>query len=138
MPGCPLSLVQPFSGNSLYHPSALLRLSIQDLDLLISVSRRSLSSIAMPFTSDTYRGRGGYAPRRGRGGWSQPFAKRQDPVKPDLQKHPLGDLILALQRSDLKPLQVHQVSPLQIHSCQYVTSYNWLANEIPTVTVPGW
>ncbi|KAF2995558.1 hypothetical protein E8E13_003733 [Curvularia kusanoi] len=90
----------------------------------------------MPFTSDTYRGRGGFAPRRGRGGWSQPFAKRQDP-KPDLQKHPLGDLILALQRSDLKPLQAHQVSPLQIQSCKYVTSYNWLANEISTVTVPG-
>ena len=85
----------------------------------------------------SYRGRGGYAQRRGRGGWSQPFAKRQDSTKPDLQKHPLGDLISTVRRSDLRPLHLDSTPSLHIQGCKYVTSYNWLDSKDPTVVVPG-
>lgn len=80
----------------------------------------------------SYRGRGGYAPRRGRGGWS-----RQGSIKPDLQKHPLGDLISTVRRSDLKPSHLDLTPPLHIQGCEYVASYNWLDSKDPTVVVPG-
>lgn len=85
----------------------------------------------------SYRSRGGYAPRRGRGGWSQPFAKRQDATKPDIQKHPLGDLILKVRKYDLRLSHLDPVPSLHIQGCEYVTSYNWLASKDPTVVVPG-
>ncbi|KAG9201362.1 hypothetical protein G6514_005734 [Epicoccum nigrum] len=92
----------------------------------------------MSSMSSSYRGRGGYAPRRGRGGgWSQPFAKRQDSIKPDLQKHPLGDLIFTVQKSDLRSPRLDLTASLHIQGCEYVTSYNWLASKDPTVVVPG-
>lgn len=81
--------------------------------------------------------RGGYAPRRGRGGWSRPFVKRQEPVKPDLTKHPLGELLVSLQPSDLEPSQTDLLFPSCIEDCQYVTSYNWLAGKNTTILVPG-
>jgi hypothetical protein len=87
--------------------------------------------------SSSYRGRGGYAPRRGRGGWSQPFAKRQDSTKPDLQKHPLGDLICTIRNPDLRPSHLDPTPSLHIQGCEYVASYNWLNSTDPTVVVPG-
>ncbi|KAJ4985499.1 geranylgeranyl pyrophosphate synthetase [Stagonosporopsis vannaccii] len=83
------------------------------------------------------RGRGGYAPRRGRGGWSRPFIKRQEPVKPDLNKHPLGELLLTVRPSDLRPSNTKPLPLPHINDCQYVTSYNWVAGKDSTILVPG-
>ncbi|KAJ8119009.1 hypothetical protein OPT61_g112 [Boeremia exigua] len=92
----------------------------------------------MSFNTGPGRGRGGgYAPRRGRGGRSQPFVKRQEPVKPDLNKHPLGELILRLQPADLRASPTDLSSPPHIEDCQYVTSYNWVAGKDSTILVPG-
>jgi hypothetical protein len=98
---------------------------------------QNLHFTTMSSIPSSYRGRGGYAPRRGRGGWSQPFAKRQDSIKPNLQKHPLGDLISTVGRSDLRPSHLDLTPPLHIQGCEYVTSYNWLDSKDPTVVVPG-
>lgn len=74
---------------------------------------------------------------RGRGGWSQSRGKHQEPAPPDLLKHPLGDLICAIQTCDLAP-PLADPSPLpQIHDTRYVTSYNWLAGKDCTISVPG-
>ncbi|KAH6625604.1 hypothetical protein C7974DRAFT_472936 [Boeremia exigua] len=81
--------------------------------------------------------RGGYAPRRGRGGSTRPFVKRQEPVKPDLDKYPLGELLLTLRPSDLMPPTTGLPSSPHINDCQYVTSYNWLASQDRTILVPG-
>ncbi|KZM23539.1 uncharacterized protein EKO05_0011279 [Ascochyta rabiei] len=89
----------------------------------------------MSFMTSLSGGRGGYAPRRGRGGSSRPFVKRQDPVKPDLTKYPLGELLVSLRTSNLEPSNTHLSLP-QIEDCQYVASYNWLA-EHSTILVPG-
>lgn len=83
------------------------------------------------------RGRGGYAPRRGRGGWAHPFVKRQEPTKPDTTKHPLGQLITSLKNSDLESSQANMLPLSHISNCQYVTSYNWLRDKKPTILVPG-
>ncbi len=91
-----------------------------------------MSFNAMPGT-----GRGGFAPKRGRGGWSRPFVKRQEPVKPDLTKHPLGDLLLRLQVSDLVSESTDQLLSVRIEDCQYVTSYNWVAGNGSSILVPG-
>ncbi|KAJ4343626.1 hypothetical protein N0V95_006634 [Ascochyta clinopodiicola] len=89
----------------------------------------------MSFMTNLSSGRGGYAPRRGRGGSSRPFAKRQDPVIPDLSKHPLGELLVSLRTSNLDPSHT-PLSLSRIEHCQYVTSYNWLADH-SAILVPG-
>ncbi|XPT03396.1 hypothetical protein M3J09_012489 [Ascochyta lentis] len=91
----------------------------------------------MSFMPGSSSGRGGYAPRRGRGGSYRPFVKRQEPRKPDLTKHPLGELLVSLQTSDLE--SPHDSLPLssRIDDCRYVTSYNWLAGNDHTILVPG-
>jgi hypothetical protein len=80
--------------------------------------------------------RGGFAPRRGRGrgGRASLFTKTREPMKPDLDKHPLGDLVKEFHSSDLslKPIDLAEIS-----DCQYVASYNWLNDEVPTIVVPG-
>jgi hypothetical protein len=80
--------------------------------------------------------RGGFAPRRGRGrGGRVPFfAKPKEQVKPDLERHPLGDLIKEFRNSDLslKPAALAEIS-----DCQYVASYNWLNGKVPTIAIPG-
>ena len=91
----------------------------------------------MSFVPGPARGRGGYAPRRGRGGWSRPSVKRQVPAKPDLTRHPLGDLLVSLQPSDLELSQIIVPTSSRIDGCQYVTSYNWLIGEDSTILVPG-
>lgn len=93
--------------------------------------------ITMSFVSGSRNGRGGYAPRRGRGGWSRPLTKRQEPVKPDLIKHPLGELLVSLRPADLEPPQDALPTPPLIKDCQYVTSYNWLAGKDTTILIPG-
>jgi hypothetical protein len=80
--------------------------------------------------------RGGFAPRRGRGrGGKAPFfAKTRELVKPDLEKYPLGDIVKDVQSSklSLKPIDL-----AEIYGCQYVASYNWLNDEVPTIVIPG-
>jgi hypothetical protein len=80
--------------------------------------------------------RGGFAPRRGRGrgGRAPLFAKTRESTKPDLEKHPLGSLVKELRSSDLslKPIDLAEIS-----DCQYVASYNWLRDEVPTIVIPG-
>jgi hypothetical protein len=80
--------------------------------------------------------RGGFAPRRarGRGGRAPFFAKAREPMKPDLEKQPLGDLVKEFHSSDLslKPIDL-----AEIFDCQYVASYNWLNDEVPTIVIPG-
>ena len=81
-------------------------------------------------------GRGRYASQRGRGGWSRPFVKRQEPVKHDLTINPLGELLVSLGTSDLvpSPTGIHSSG---IHDCHYFASYNWLASKDPIILVPG-
>ncbi|KAF1851482.1 uncharacterized protein K460DRAFT_298555 [Cucurbitaria berberidis CBS 394.84] len=81
--------------------------------------------------------RGGFAPRKGRGGWGRPFAKPREPVKPDIEKYPLGKLLQTLQASDLIPEQNGLSHKAAITDCQYIASYNWLNNSTPTIIVPG-
>lgn len=52
----------------------------------------------------------------------------------DLEKHPLGDLVKEFHSSDLslKPINLAEIS-----DCQYVASYNWLNDEVPTIIIPG-
>ncbi|KAH8623573.1 hypothetical protein IG631_22052 [Alternaria alternata] len=80
--------------------------------------------------------RGGFAPRRGRGrGGRVPFpAKPREQAKPDLERHPLGDLVKVFRSSDLslKPADLAEIS-----NCKYVASYNWLNGKVPTIVVPG-
>lgn len=84
--------------------------------------------------------RGGLAPRRGRGrgrgrgGTSLFFAKSRETYQPDLQKHPLGDVVEEFRSSELS-----LTSPrlAEMSGCQYVASYNWLKDEVPTIVVPG-
>ncbi|KAF1920571.1 hypothetical protein BDU57DRAFT_18675 [Ampelomyces quisqualis] len=80
--------------------------------------------------------RGGFAPRRarGRGGRAPFFAKTRETMKPDFEKHPLGDLVEELYSSNLrlKPIDLAEIS-----DCQYVASYNWLNDKVPTIIIPG-
>ncbi|KAF2030477.1 hypothetical protein EK21DRAFT_100357 [Setomelanomma holmii] len=81
--------------------------------------------------------RGGHAPRRGRGGWTKPFAKsKRDSVKPDIDKHPLGKLLKTFKLSDLHFTAGASVGPA-ITDLQYVTSYNWRNNTSHAILVPG-
>jgi hypothetical protein len=91
----------------------------------------------MSFMPGRGRGRVGYAPRRGRGGRTRPYVKHQDSTKPDLTKRPLGELLVSLKNLDLEPLQTDLLHSSRILDCQYVTSYNWLADKAPTIMIPG-
>ncbi|KAJ4325365.1 hypothetical protein N0V94_000707 [Neodidymelliopsis sp. IMI 364377] len=91
----------------------------------------------MSFNSGASSGRGGYAPRRGRGGGSRPFVKRQEPTRPDINKHPLGELLVLLRNSNLETLRNDPLYLPGISNCQYVASYNWLGDKTATILVPG-
>jgi len=81
--------------------------------------------------------RGGFAPRRGRGrGGARPFVKRTV-VKPDIVKHPLGQLLQTFKLSDLQSLTDRAVDSDTITNCEYVASYNWTDAKTPTILVPG-
>ena len=52
----------------------------------------------------------------------------------DIEKHPLGDTVNEFHSSNLslKPIDLAEIS-----DCQYVASYNWLNDEVPTIVIPG-
>jgi hypothetical protein len=80
--------------------------------------------------------RAGYAPRRGRGrGGRIPFTKGREQIKPDIEKHPLGELLKTFHSSDLGVEQSGFARHATISDCQYVASYNWLNDR--TIIVPG-
>lgn len=85
--------------------------------------------------------RGGYAPRRGRGGgrggWSKPFTKPKEYTKPDIEANPLGDLLKTFHNSDIKVETHDSRTGSAISDLQYVASYNWLNGEDHVILVPG-
>lgn len=96
-----------------------------------------------PFVSGR---RGGYAPRRGRRGSSWPSKKERWHNIPDIENHPIGQLLTTFNNSDLTmPLpgttrdssRKVSVSALQISNCRYVASYNWLDSKEATIITPG-
>ncbi|OAK97804.1 hypothetical protein IQ06DRAFT_227647 [Phaeosphaeriaceae sp. SRC1lsM3a] len=82
--------------------------------------------------------RGGYAPRRGRGGWNKSFSKpKNQGVKPDLVKNPLGELLETVSISDLGLGTTKTTTHGSISDLKYVASYNWRSDAVPTILVPG-
>ncbi|USP79059.1 uncharacterized protein yc1106_06333 [Curvularia clavata] len=83
-------------------------------------------------------GRGGLAPRRGRGyGGRVPFNKPREQVKPDIKKNPLGSLLKTILAPDLVIDAKDAALTGEITDCQYVSSYNWLNDQTPTIVIPG-
>ncbi|XP_014550542.1 hypothetical protein COCVIDRAFT_42974 [Bipolaris victoriae FI3] len=82
---------------------------------------------------------GGLAPRRGqgRGGRYLYFNKPREPPKPDLTKHPLGDLVDTISASDLDVGASTTSHSTEISGCEYVSSYNWTNDANSTIVVPG-
>ncbi|KAH7086565.1 hypothetical protein FB567DRAFT_74020 [Paraphoma chrysanthemicola] len=82
--------------------------------------------------------RGGYAPRRGRGGWTKKsFAKpKREYVKPDTKAFPLGDLLKAFDLFDPTESTPKTTKP-PISNVQYIASYNWVNDDTCTILVPG-
>ncbi|KAF1955357.1 hypothetical protein CC80DRAFT_564944 [Byssothecium circinans] len=91
----------------------------------------------MTFGMFATSGRGGHAPRRGRGGKPAPMFNKHSEVKPDLLKHPLGDLLATFSNSDLEPTKAGLLDNVAIKNCNYVGSYNWIDTKSPTIMVPG-
>ncbi|KAH9863900.1 hypothetical protein J1614_009832, partial [Plenodomus biglobosus] len=124
---------QPWSGNneqvkhliSLYIPPWYVIIGTVFINFLLKLSMASF-----PVSS-----RGGFAPRRGRGGWNRPSTNKREPVKLDTDKHPLGELLKTVYASDLKPDSFSRGA--SIDDCQYVASYNWLSGAEATVIFPG-
>jgi hypothetical protein len=82
--------------------------------------------------------RGGYAPRRGRGGWSKPFVKSQrETVQPDTVRRPLGELLETLKIPDLTLASDTNAKYKTISELRYVASYNWRSDSSTTIIVPG-
>jgi hypothetical protein len=82
--------------------------------------------------------RGGYAPRRGRGGWSKPFVKSQrETVQPDTIRRPLGELLETLKIPDLTLASDANAKYKTISELRYVASYNWRSDSSTTIIVPG-
>ena len=90
-----------------------------------------------PFTGTSSRG--GFAPRRGqgRGGRYPHFNKPREQQKPDLTKHPLGDLVETISASNLDVGANTTSHSTEISGCEYVASYNWTNDKNPTIIVPG-
>ncbi|KAI8933539.1 hypothetical protein NX059_009276 [Plenodomus lindquistii] len=88
----------------------------------------------MAYSSGSGRG-GGFTPRRGRGGWSKPHAKKWEPVKLDTEARPLGELLQTIQSSQLR--QSSHSTSTSIDDCQYVASYSWLDDTNATIITPG-
>jgi hypothetical protein len=86
--------------------------------------------------------RGGYAPRRGRGGWNKPFLKtKREFTKPDVEKKPLGQLLRTIRNSNLGTGNAGSfvATPISdpISDLQYIASYNWRDDGSTTIIVPG-
>lgn len=89
----------------------------------------------MAFSPHPGRGRGGFAPRRGRGGPQSRFTKRE--VKPDINKNPVGELLTTVDNADLNVKSTKIVGNASIEDCEYVASYSWIDAKAPTIKVPG-
>jgi hypothetical protein len=77
--------------------------------------------------------RGGRSDRGGRGGWRQP----DGPPIPDLSRNPLGQLLCTVSSSDLQIDGEDFAGTAAIADLKYVSSYNWVNSETPTIIVPG-
>lgn len=115
-------------------------------------------------TTETNRGRGGWARRSSRGNsWHNRTSSRQE--QPTLPPQPLGKLLLSINKAELEEDQyVDQVSKLEtenndtafpgwiagfrasysnddvdkrITNYEYVASYSWLNGPSPTIFIPG-
>jgi hypothetical protein len=95
----------------------------------------------MAFRSYSNSKRGGFAPRRGgRGRWQNPqwqTPPKRIEVKPDLTKHPLGELLTTFSNRDLNQTLAADGDAASIKNCEFVASYNWIDATAPTITVPG-
>lgn len=81
------------------------------------------------------RGRG-----RGRGFVTRPGRDRhstQPESKSLIESCPLGELLATLKITDLGYAGHNSPIDATIKDCNYVTSYNWLDTESPTVVIPG-
>ncbi|KAF1998617.1 hypothetical protein P154DRAFT_408136, partial [Amniculicola lignicola CBS 123094] len=76
-----------------------------------------------------WAGRGQYFPKGG--GGAHTF------TVPDTHKNPLGDIVTTISVSDLNEPPKRFKDTAKISDCQYVASYNWLAEISPTIAVPG-
>lgn len=84
-------------------------------------------------------GRAGFAPRGirgGRGGWGRQ-SNHQAPPQPDTLRHPLGQLITTIINQDLIVSDISLPNPASISDCEYVASYNWMNEGVPTLMIPG-
>ncbi|KAE8855687.1 hypothetical protein PTNB73_09973 [Pyrenophora teres f. teres] len=63
---------------------------------------------------------GGFAPRgaRGRGGRAPHFTKTREQVKPDIERHPLGDIVKTFRSSDLIVGSNYPTDVPEISGCQ--------------------
>lgn len=115
------------------YPTRIERTLILFKSLLSSpVTRRD------PTMSSMSSFRGGYAPRRGRGGWNNFSSKpRKQGAKPDTVKNPLGGLIETLSVADLKLRTTDSITQGTISDLKYIASYNWRKDTSPTILVPG-
>ena len=94
-----------------------------------------LTNTVMSFNSGYSRG--GFAPRRGRGGRGSYFTKSREPIKLDTKKHPLGELLRVIRDTDLESENSTSPHDVTITGCQYIASYNWLSDKKPTIIMPG-
>ena len=58
-------------------------------------------------------------------------------MKPDIERHPLGDIVKIFRSSDLIVGGNYSTDVPEISGCKYVASYNWLNSKTPTIVVPG-
>jgi hypothetical protein len=82
--------------------------------------------------SGGFSGRGERGERGGRGR----ARKWQEQPKPDLLKHPLGELLTTIANTDLEE-EGGTETAATVTGCKYVSSYNWLNETTPTILVPG-
>ncbi|KAF2189156.1 hypothetical protein K469DRAFT_683604 [Zopfia rhizophila CBS 207.26] len=88
-------------------------------------------------SAPTGRGRGGFAPRGGRGALGHSWGKRKPQNVPDTSLHPLGKLLTTFNNSHLDMVVGSSSDVASIANCKYVASYNWLNERTPTIIVPG-
>jgi hypothetical protein len=114
------------------HPTSYSR-----LPKILFNSTTSFTSILLRMSSISSL-RGGYAQRRGRGGGNKPFTKSQrEVVKPDTEKHPLGELLKSFSKADLKVDSNNAHKKESISGLRYIASYNWRSDSSTTIIVPG-
>ena len=63
--------------------------------------------------------------------------KHREPIKLDIERHPLGKAVMSIRNSDLKSEEIELSRKVTINDCRYVASYNWLDEPTPTIIIPG-